>query len=152
MFKKLFLIMLLMSALLRAESYSIEDQMVTKEFLIAKSTKSYDEAKKVAQKLSEELNISLNLRDLKPHETHYLTFSKKECERYGYPCYVPRGRYDDGEYLSIEHTDYYDGFTKGYYIVMVASGTKLGKSLKKVRTKVKDAYIKKNKVYMGCMS
>lgn len=143
--------MLLVSGLLSAENFSIEDQMESKEFLIAKSTKSYEEAKKLAEKLSKDLNITLNLRELKPHKTHFLTFSKKECEMYGYPCYVPRGRYDDGEYISIEHSDYYEAFTKGYYIVMVASGRQLSKSLKKVRTKVKDAYVKKAKVYMGCM-
>jgi hypothetical protein len=151
MLKKLLLSLLLITTFSPAENFSLEDQTVTKEFLIAKSTKSYNEAQKVAQKLSKDLNITLNLRDLKPHKTHFLTFSKKECEMYGYPCYVPRGRYDDGEYISIEHTNYYEEFTNGYYIVMVASGNKLGKSLKKVQSKVKDAYVKKAKVYMGCM-
>ena len=46
------------------------------------------------------------------------------CEENGwdYPCYVARGRYDDGAYLSVEPSAAYDGLKAGYFVVIAASG------------------------------
>ena len=70
------------------------------------------------------------------------------------PCYVARGRYDNGAYISIEYSDAYDGFRPGYYIVVAHSGeagTTPAAVLSKVRRIVPSAYIKRSKVYMCCM-
>ena len=54
-----------------------------------------------------------------------LTFSQDACaNEFGeFPCYVPRGRWDDGVYVSVEHSSSYVGFDEGLYIVMLASGS-----------------------------
>ena len=121
------------------------------EFVIAKSTTDYKEANKVAKKLSKKLDIELNLRGLTFNKESLLTFDEQTCEDnlMAHPCYMRRGRYDAGEYVSIEHTNAYSEFKDGYYIVVVASGQNLKKSLKKVKTQIKDAYVKSAKIYMG---
>ena len=132
-----------------------DDMYEEKSFLIAKSTISYEEAKKISKEISKALGIGIDYRGLNFHKTIFLSLSKKECEESwgedAYPCYVARGRYDDGEYISIEHSNSYDEFTNGYYIVIVASGKGTSKTLKKVKKKYRDAYVKKAKVYMGCL-
>ena len=70
-------------------------------------------------------------------------------------CYLARGRWDDGVYVSIEFSNAYDSFSKGYFIVMAGSSFKndpvLTKTLNKAKEKYPDAYIKASKVYMCCM-
>ncbi len=133
----------------------IDSPYVKNYFLIALSTKSYKEAKGFADKLSDQSGIELNLRGLQAHSKISLSYSQEQCvSGWGeYPCYIARGRYDDGMYISIEHSDAYGGFRGGYYIVVVASGEKsvAKKALKIIKPIVSDAYIKSSKVYMGCM-
>jgi len=126
---------------------------ITKSFLVAKSTKSYNEAKKFAKALSLKSGIKIDLRGLLFNADIGLTESKKECIDNGfeYPCYTPRGRYDDGAYISIEYSSAYERFSKGYYVVMVNSGEISKRFLEKIKTYVPDAYVKKSSVYMGCM-
>lgn len=124
----------------------------TQEFLILKSTKSYKEAKAFVEKISKKLTIEIDYRGLSYHKTNFLTFDKKTCDAYGYPCYIGRGRAErEGEYLSIEHSNIYKEMTDGYYVVVVATGKNVSKSLTKVKKVVKDAYVKKLEIYMGCM-
>jgi hypothetical protein len=123
-------------------------------FVIVQSTKDYAVAKATALSAAQKLNYKLDLRDLKPHKKTGLTFSKAVCENDGgYPCYIARGRYDAGEYVSIEWSDEITGFAKGYYVVIIASGdADLTKAaLKKARAFFKDAYSKSAQVYVGCM-
>ncbi len=79
--------------------------------------------------------------------------SQKDCmaDEVDYPCYVPRGRYDDGIYISIEYSNSYENFKDGYYIVIAASGDDVKEYLKPVKEVVKDAYVKSSKVYIGCL-
>lgn len=125
---------------------------VTKSFLIIKSTKNYQNAFKTAKKASSTFNYELNLEGYYKDKDNGLT-SIDTCDcgvRHGY---IPRGRYNDGIYVSIEYTSYFEGFSKGYYIVVVGSGPKepLKKILGEVRVKFSDAYIKEASVYMGCI-
>ncbi len=57
--------------------------------------------------------------------------------------------------MSIEYSNAYSEFTKGYYIVIAASGSKddaeIKNAFKKIKLRYRDAYIKSSKVYMGCM-
>ena len=131
-----------------------EQAFVEKSFVIIQSTKSYDAAKRNAEKAAMQLKLKLDLRGLKPSKKTGLTFSKADCENDGgYPCYMARGRYDDGDYVSIDWSDEFDQFAKGYYIVLIYSGNKqgAGKILQKARSVFKDAYNKRAKVYVGCM-
>lgn len=128
---------------------------VKKSFVIIQSTKSYAAAKATALKASSKLNFKLDLRGLVPNKKTGLTDTKSNCEEDGvgeYPCYYSRGRYDDGEYVSIEWSAAFPEFTKGYYIVIIASGDADAKpALAKAKKIFKDAYIKKAEVYLGCM-
>ena len=147
----LMIISLLSTQLQALEDDTILSQSVEKEFLIIKSTTSYDEAEAFSKQMAKKLSIKLDLRGLVFNKKSFLTFSKTECQDFGYPYYLGRGRYDDGEYISIEHSSFYDEFKDGYYIVVVASGDSILSSLKKVKKIVPDAYVKKEKIYMGCV-
>jgi hypothetical protein len=152
----------LLSALLLLACYSLQaqpelDQTARKSFLILGSSRSFDAALKTAREASAGLSWKLDLRGLKPVKQGGLSFSAGECDSNGweFPCYEPRGRYDDGQYISIEHSDAYTGFSKGYYLVVAASGfqhsAKIKAALNKARPLYKSAYVKTSKVYMGCM-
>ncbi len=137
-----------------------------KDFLIIYTTKDYASALSTAQKASKSLNIKLDLRNLKPDKDTLqgLTLPADTClaisRRYDSEdssCYYARGKFDDGIYISIEYSNQYLGFSRGYYIVMAgSSGDKstnnLDATLKKIKAKYPDAYIKKSKVYMCCSS
>lgn len=127
---------------------------IKKAFVIVQSTKDYTAAKLTAQKAAKGLSQKLDLRELKPNKETGLTFSNSICENEGgYPCYIARGRYDDGSYVSIEWSDAFDKFTEGFYIVIVYSGNKeeANTVLQKAKKIFKDAYYKQAQVYVGCM-
>ena len=127
---------------------------IKKSFCIILSTKSYAEADKVAKQAAKKLNIILDYRDLEPNKKTGLTLPKdtKDPEA-SYPFYYARGRFDNGNYISIEYSNAYDGFAKGYYIVIASSGEE--KEVKKdaiaAKKYYKQAYVKNTKVYVGCM-
>ena len=154
MLKKIFAIgIYIFAVFIHADSVDNEIALATikKSFLIIKSTSNYNEAKQYAEEIAKTSHIKLDFRDLQFHKKNYLTHNKETCKEYGYPCYFPRGRYDDGEYISIEHSNSYKHLKNGYYIVIAASGTHLESSLEKIKKVVPNAYIKSDKVYMGCM-
>ena len=134
-----------------------ESQTEKKGFLIVSAGKNYKAMKKLAEKVSTQLNYKLDLREHESNENIGLTLSKEDCEKQGFefPSYIQRGRSDDGNFVSIEYTDAYEGFTPGYYILVVSSYTKgnaeLKKSLNFVKKYHKTAYIKYADIYVGCM-
>jgi hypothetical protein len=131
-----------------------EEAIVEKGFVIISSTKDYNSALKLTKEVNRKLNIAIDLRGYYPDEKMGLdTDIACGCgENHGY---IARGRFDDGEYLSIEYSDNFEAFTDGYYIVVAASGTnkesELTHTLKKVQSITSDAYIKNSTVYIGCM-
>lgn len=158
--KLLLLVMLFIAGTTQAQEADTTvtpDQFVNKEFVIILSSKKYDDALRTAKAAAAKLKVKLDLRGLKPNKAIGLSWSRKVCDEewFGSPCYVARGRYDDGEYVSIEYSSAYDGFKEGYYIVIVAGGEQgdaaVKKSLTKARKQYKDAYAKLSKVYIGCM-
>jgi hypothetical protein len=138
------------------KSLDLSDFMFTKYFAIIRSTTDYQEALTCARDAAKRLGWKLDLRGLSKNNETGLTFSKASCEEDGgtYPSYWPRGRYDDGEYVSIEYSSGYKEFRAGYYIVMIASGYE-AKDVKRALAAAKrhfpDAYIRSSKVYMGCI-
>jgi hypothetical protein len=134
-----------------------EEPYLKKYVLIAHAGKDYSKAIDVAKKLSTQLKLKIDLRGLKPNEELGLSDNKTICEeRFGsFPCYVSRAQFPDGQYISIEFSDSYQDFAKGYYIVVVAQyqkkNTKLTSLLSKTKRIVPDAYIKQTAVYTGCM-
>jgi hypothetical protein len=153
---KYILSLVLLCSFITANAQKANDTYDVKQsFLIILSTKSYAEAKKVAAEAVAKLSIKLDLRGLKPIEKRGLTFSQKKCKEddWEYPTYVSRGRGDAGEYVSIEYSNAFKGFEKGYYIVITSSGdaVDVNKSLTKVKKVYSTAYAKQADVYMGCM-
>lgn len=130
-----------------------ENPMETKSFLIIISTKNYKRALTKAQLACNDLGLHLDLNNTYRDKENGGLTSSKVCgcgEQHGY---VARGRSDDGNYISIEYSDAFEGFTPGYYIVVVSSGYRedVGKLLPEVKEAYKDAYIKDSEVYVGCM-
>ena len=121
-------------------------------FLIIKSTKNYNSALKKAQLASKELGWTLDLGGNFQDKEDGLT-NNEICGCGNDHGYIPRGRYDSGNYVSIEYSSAFEGFSKGYYVVMVSSGDreKVESVLIKVKTYYKDAYIKDADVWIGCM-
>ncbi len=127
---------------------------IKKGFCIILSTKSYTEAKKIAIAAAKKTGLTTDFRGLEPNKKIGLTTPKADVpEGEVYPQYYSRGRYDDGEYISIEYSNAFTGFAKGFYIVIVSSGEKaeVNKTLKKVKPFYKTAYVKYTDVYVGCM-
>jgi hypothetical protein len=130
---------------------------VPKKIVIVLSTKDYETAKKTATEASKKLGKPLNLNGLKPNKELGLTHSKEDCESFGYPCYIPRGEgnAENSDYISVEFSNGYEGFAKGYYIVVAGIGDPKTNYLNKVLTNAKkyykDAYAKQTKVWYGCM-
>jgi hypothetical protein len=130
---------------------------VDKEFVIVKSTPSFKDATQSAAKAAAELGVGLKLRGLSPDLRTGLTFSKEECARidFPYPCYVPRGRRDDGTYVSVEWSSEYELFARGMYVVMIASSVPGSSATRRIleaaRRVYPDAYAKRAKVYVGCI-
>lgn len=154
MIKRLFLLLVAYCIGTAAVAQEQELPFVKVNYVIVQSVKNYDSAKVTANAAAKQLRYKLDLRGLKPNKKNGLSFSKKDCENEGgYPCYIARGRYDAGKYVSIEWSDAIDGFAKGYYVVIVASGDQaLTKaSLKQAKPFFKDAYSKSASVYIGCM-
>lgn len=130
-----------------------EDQpYLDQSFLIISSSTNYDEAQTIALEARDKLELDY------PTSSYYP--NKKEGFKTDEICgcgevhnYFPRGRYDDGDYISIEYSSAYEGFTEGYYMVIVSSGQKesVQKELPKVQEKYDQAYIKNSEIYVGCM-
>jgi hypothetical protein len=145
-------------ALVFLVQYSFAQQerpYIKKSFVIIQSTKSYAVAKATAVKASQQLHQKLDLRELQPNKKTGLTYADSVCENEGgYPCYISRGRYDNGDYVSIEWSNAFEGFEKGFYIVVISSGLDAAGTnevLKNAKKYFKDAYAKKAEIYVGCM-
>lgn len=131
--------------------------MVPKGFVIVRSTTDYAEAKRFAARAADQLGIPLDLRDLVLDARHGMTFTRESCEvsAWEYPCFAPRGRWDDGIYVSVEPSDAYSTFRPGYFVVVAASGPPRSNGVAftagKARAAFPDAYVKDADVYHGCM-
>ena len=131
-----------------------QDPVIDKGFVIIYSSKNYGSAYNMAIRAQEELGVELDLRGYYENETGGLK-TDQVCGCGQLHEYVARGRWDDGTYISIEISDRYIGFSKGYYIVMLDSAPKgsdeLTNALAKAKEFYPDAYIKNTSVYIGCM-
>lgn len=125
-------------------------------FVLVKSTQSYRDAHRFAQRVSAELGLPLDLRGLIYDPTHGLTWPRERCAEdplYPFPCYLARGRWDEGRYISIERSDAYSSFKPGLFIVIAASGRpdEMRSTVSSIKARVPDAYMKTEAVYFGCM-
>ena len=136
---------------------------VPKDIIILNSTKNYKAALAIAKEAAAGLHKKLDLRGLSPNAQLGLSMSEADCrgtgggDDLGYPCYQARG---DGmaandDYISIEFSNAYKGFAKGFYIVVAAITDVKSKDLKvkleKVQKSYPDAYAKRTYIWRGCM-
>ena len=132
---------------------------VLKDIVILQSTRDYAAALAGARQAAARLNRPLKLAGNKPTKTLGLTASQAACTEagYDYPCYQPRGQggAENSDYLSIEFSDGYTGFAKGYYIVVAAlappNSAALRQALARVQRAYPTAYAKRTAVWFGCM-
>jgi hypothetical protein len=134
------------------------DPWISMNVLILKSTKKYPEAKATAEKAAKDLGLKLDLEDYEYNAESGLSMTPEGCKEsaFDFPCYVARGReLEKTPYISVEYSSAYPTFGEGLYIVVasVAKPKDKGaeKLLEKVRKSVPDAYLKRTKVYLGCM-
>lgn len=130
---------------------------VPTDIIILRSTKDYPTALATAKQATSRLHRKLDLRGLRPNNELGLTMSKTDCDEIGYPCYPARG---DGNalndnYVSIEYSNAYKGFAKGYYIVVAAITNVKSASMKAqlagINKLYPDAYAKQTYIWFGCM-
>jgi len=132
------------------------DEWADVSFVIVTSTPKYEDALEAARKVAKGMGVKLDLRGLSPSAVTGLTSTPKVCEQneWSYPCYVARGRYDEGTYVSIEHSSAYVGFAKDLYVVIVASGLDgetSKQALQSAQRVFPDTYEKTAKVFLGCI-
>ena len=136
---------------------------VPKDIIILNSTKDYKVALATAKKASASLHKKLDLRGLNPNAKIGLSMSKGDCmedaggDENGYPCYPARGdgAANNDDYISVEYSNAYKGFAKGYYIVVAAitdvKSLDMKNKLTAIKKKYPDAYAKRTYIWRGCM-
>lgn len=133
--------------------------VVPKDIVILQSTRDYAAALAGARRAAAQLGRPLKLAGYQPNKELGLSASKADCAGggYDYPCYVPRGQgqAENSDYVSIEFSNGYTGFAKGYYIVVAAlappNSAALRQTLARVQRAYPTAYAKRTAVWFGCM-
>ncbi len=130
---------------------------VPKSVIILLSTKNYSIARKFAIEAGKKLKKEVRFGGLTPNPKTGLTMSRTDCETYGYPCYIARGEGDaaNSKFISVEYSNAYEGFAKGYYIVVAGmvepKSVELVTEMQKIRTVYKNVYAKQTRVWFGCL-
>lgn len=133
------------------------DLVAEKDFLVLPAIASYAEARRVAGAAARQLGLKLQLRGARPDGHGELTFSRAECEAndWDYPCYVARGRSDDGAYVSIDDASRFFDYDQRGYLVILGSGPKGNPSLRalaeKARALFPSAELRTDDVSEGCI-
>jgi hypothetical protein len=137
-----------------------DDATVTKAFVVLATAESYADALLSARRASRELGLRIDLRGLRFHKAgNTLTFGRATRDNdaaFGsYPCYLPRGRWDDGAYLSIELADHYAASAKARFAIVAASGDATDPELKAMLGKARPTFptvrLEAMPIYMGCI-
>ncbi len=156
--KQVLLLSLLTIGFCAPSAEAQETPEITKQVLILRSTKSYQQASTTARQAAARLHAKLDLGGYRPNAQSGLTMSKAECEDNGfeYPAYVPRGREaENSRIISIEYSDGYAGFAKGYYLVVAAVGQPGSALVRQTSVAARqwypDAYTKQTRIWVGCM-
>lgn len=135
-----------------AEKESIEGEFFSDRYiLILKSTKDYNEALNFAHDATKKLRLEFDNENKRYSKEKGIYFEGIEDDDYN-GGYYPR-RYDE-ESISLENSSGYEAFSDGFIIVVggIYNDRKSSKqALGKVKTIYPDAYIKKTKMWMGCI-
>ncbi|MGI4872494.1 MAG: hypothetical protein ACRYFX_15110 [Janthinobacterium lividum] len=154
-----YLLLPLLTLALPAAGQEIWNKAVPADIVILRSTKSYPAALQTARQAAAKLHLKLDLGGNQPNAQSGLTLSKADCasDGYDYPSYLARGNglIDDAPLVSVEYSTAYEGFAKGYYIVVAAVGAPGSAAVQRTKTAAQayypDAYAKRTRVWRGCM-
>jgi hypothetical protein len=139
------------------EHYDSDPEVEPVDFLMLAVTDDYGAAYTMALEVATRLDLRLDLRELIYDVTHGLTWSPEQCdeETWEYPCYIARGRFDDGVYVSVEPADVYDYGMSGQYVVIAASGDQheegFRTALNHAQRLYPEATVHTVPVFMGCV-
>ncbi|MGZ3872197.1 MAG: hypothetical protein ACXVJD_04735 [Mucilaginibacter sp.] len=137
---------------------------VPRDIIIIKSTKNYRTALAAAKGAARRLHKTLDLRRLHPDNKLGLTlslgdtYSGRTIDPGSYPYYPARG---DGlaasdDYISVEYSNAYKGFAKGYYLVVAAIGSVRSAAMKTQLARINkvypDAYAKRTSIWFGTLN
>jgi hypothetical protein len=132
-------------------------EMVEKDFVVLPAIASYTEAHQIARTAARRLGLKLDLRRARPDGSGRLTFSPADCKANGwpYPCFVSRGRQDDGPYVSVDLADrFFDNEARGY-LVILGSGPKDDPSTRALAEKARSLFplaeLRTDDVWQGCI-
>ena len=117
-------------------------------FVIVGSAPKYENAWRILERAKRKLKLEIKDRDIAPNGEPGGFYCEREI------C-VPRGRFDDGAYLTIEPSSLYRGFRPKTFVVVAASGGEragpVRQTLARARRAGLPAYLKDIRVYTGCM-
>ncbi len=134
-----------------------DPQWTGKYFHILISTTDFKSAQQVAEAASKKTGLAYRNSDVQPNSTTGITHPSDSCKKWGeeFPCYFPRGRWDDGAYITVEYSSGFEGFAEGYFIVIAASGSNqdvdFTDAVKKVKKFYPKSYVKRTRIWVGCM-
>src|SRR5687768_13635858 len=88
-----------------AKAPAQDPQFDYRYYLILGSTPDLNAAKKIAETAAKKTGLPYKGCDLEINGSS-ASHPADTCKKYGqsYPCYFARGRYEDGEYISVEHS------------------------------------------------
>lgn len=133
-----------------------EDETAEKDFVVLPPVSSYAVALRTARAAAAHLRLRFELRDSRPDGHGGLTFPPTVCEDNGwdFPCYVTRGRFDDGLYVSIDESSVVDSEVPGY-VVVLASGPKDDPDTRALLERARAAFpaveLRTARIYQGCI-
>jgi hypothetical protein len=136
-----------------------DEVTIPKSVLILGSVKTFSEAESLAKDVSSRSGVPYSTRGMIYDKKKGLIYPKDFSDELYRGSYYGRRSNDEcegAECISIERSEFYSGFEKGYYVVVGGlydkSISKEGEAaLAKFKKIVPDAYAKKTEVYMGCL-
>lgn len=151
------LILLMLLSLLPFSVTFADEQAIEGEFysdryiLILNSTKDYNEALNFANDAAKKLRLEFDNENKRYSKEKGIYFEGIEDDDYN-GGYYPR-RYAE-EFISLENSGGYRGLADGFIIIVggiYADRKSSRQALAKVKTVYANAYVKKTKMWMGCI-
>jgi len=139
-----------------------DDLVVERHVAILSAYRSFDAALADAKKISKASKVPFSMQDRIYDKERGLIYPDNFDDEAFRGSYVAR-RYDTAvvkgsdeatSYLSVERSDAYQNFKPGFYIVLAGIQDSREKALKqaeKFKTWAPTAYVKKTKIYIGCL-
>ena len=163
--RSIFAFIVLLGALLAGPSTSSAkepDFMENRYVVILSVYKSFPEAREDAEKIGKAAKLPFSMEGRVFDKKRGLIYPDNFDDEVFRGQYVARryhqtvlkGSDRDREYLSVERSDGYDGFKKGYYIVVAGvhdNSAAATAQTKRFTAWAPTAYPKKTRIYMGCM-